>query len=154
MTVPKSTGGKAPRKQLATKAARKSAPFTANAVPLPLPASPESEALEKAWQAQRRERCDAEVAELEAEEQRRAAAMKPAGWECEVDGTWLAYPGAFLGLSHACMPPVTGANRGKPCQYYVVGGAFSRVRFSHQRNNYSQGPAGIQATSWCKATVQ
>jgi hypothetical protein len=70
MTVPKSTGGKAPRKQLATKAARKSAPFTANAVPLPLPASPESEALEKAWQAQRRERCDAEMAELEAEEQR------------------------------------------------------------------------------------
>ena len=56
-------------------------------MPLPLPASPESEALEKAWQAQRRERCDAEVAELEAEEQRRAAAMKPAGWECEVDGT-------------------------------------------------------------------
>ena len=24
------------------------------------------------------------------------AAMEPAGWECEVDGTWLAYPGAFL----------------------------------------------------------
>lgn len=25
-----------------------------------------------------------------------AAAMEPAGWECEVDGTWLAYPGTFL----------------------------------------------------------
>jgi hypothetical protein len=24
------------------------------------------------------------------------AAMEPAGWECEVDGTWLAYPGVFL----------------------------------------------------------
>jgi hypothetical protein len=25
----------------------------------------------------------------------------PAGWECEVDGTWLAYPGAFLERVHA-----------------------------------------------------
>lgn len=43
MTVRKSTGGKAPRKQLATKAARKSAPFTANAVPLPLPEGDEEQ---------------------------------------------------------------------------------------------------------------
>ena len=49
---------------------RASLPSTANAVPLSLPVSPESEALEKAWQAQRRERCDSEMAELEAEEQR------------------------------------------------------------------------------------
>ena len=36
-TARKSTGGKAPRKQLATKAARKSAPATGNTLPTPDP---------------------------------------------------------------------------------------------------------------------
>ena len=51
-----------------------------------------------------------------------AAAMKPAGWECEVDGTWLAYPGAFL---HA-----PSSSEGKPA-VNLVGTALPRVRFAH-----------------------
>ena len=44
------------------------------------------------------------------------AAMEPAGWECEVDGTWLAYPGACLARAQASRQPPR-AKLGKPRQF-------------------------------------